>query len=187
MQWLKNLSGQVQEIYSESEKTFSGYQRTTGLNCIEGCGKCCLGSEISATILEMIPTALHLHSTSKAFEVFDMLDNLTTSQCIFYIRTSSDGAKGYCSNYTHRPSVCRSFAVAASKDKHGKKTPSICKEIRDFYPKHQQIIDLENAPVIGDYARKIASLDGSLGTMLYPINAALKMALEKVLFLSQFS
>lgn len=186
MSFLRSIASQVESIYKDSHETFSSFQREQNLQCLTGCGKCCLGKEINATVLELLPTAYKLYDQKIGEDILNKLTELEESgeflQCIFYQLNSPDGHLGQCTNYDTRPSVCRSFGAAAIRNKEGKKVASVCKLIKEARPTEYTNADFQNAPVIGEFARKIMSIDTTLGKELMPINTALKLALEKVLF-----
>lgn len=186
MKEFRELAKAINQIYIDSHNTFTSYQRSTGLNCLSGCGACCLSKEISATVLEMIPTALDLYDRGIAQEVYDQLLIREDLTCYFYHKLSPDGFKGLCMNYGHRPSVCRSFGAAAARNKYGQKTMSICKLIKEQQGELINSINPELAPVIGEFARKVMSLDPRLGERILPINQALKEALEMILHRSEY-
>lgn len=189
MNWHREIAGHIESIYRESNETFSNYQQQMGLPCLSGCGACCLSPEISATILEMLPTAFSLvdkNGLEFAEQFLQQLENSQDFVCVFYKRLSLDGKKGHCTNYEFRPSVCRSFGAAALRDKNGNKSMSICKYIKEAFPETIKNLDPIDAPVIGDFAKKITLLDPYLGNKLYPINEALKLALIKVLSITYF-
>ncbi|EQC45732.1 YkgJ family cysteine cluster protein [Bacteriovorax sp. Seq25_V] len=186
MKWLEELSLEVEQIYERSNETFSTYQKEQGLHCPSDCGKCCLSKEISATVLEMLPTAIRLYKEGIHEQIYETLVQVNTPQCIFYAPTSADGTKGRCLNYHTRPSVCRSFGAAAVRGKLGDKKLSICRVLKDTYPELLPGLKVEEAPVVGEYARQIAGININLGTQILPINEALKLALDKVIFYSQF-
>lgn len=189
MSYLRSVAKQVEAIYKDSHESFSSFQSLQKLNCLPGCGKCCLNKEISCTPLEMLPTAFKLYDENKAEEILENLTRIDFEnandemlQCIFYERHSPDGSKGQCTNYLTRPCVCRSFGAAATTDKNGKKVGSVCKLIKEASPEAYKAANFDNSPVIGEFARKVMTLDNSMGSKYMPINLALKEALEKVLF-----
>ncbi|OFZ21606.1 MAG: hypothetical protein A2202_08970 [Bdellovibrionales bacterium RIFOXYA1_FULL_36_14] len=187
MQRLRLLASKIMEIYDESHDFFQAFQQKTGLTCIPDCGECCLSTEVSASILEMIPTALDLYDQKLAEKVLDTLEQLNeTSHCIFYIKLSEDGKKGRCSNYKHRPCVCRSFGAAAVKNKIGKNILSVCKEIKKQKSIDFDQITLDCAPIIGEFSNKILLMECSDNTKIKPINQALKQALMYVLSASAY-
>lgn len=190
MGYLRSIASQVESIYKDSHETFSSFQQEQNLNCLTGCGKCCLGKEINATIVELLPTAYKLYDAKVAEEILEKIEKLNSEheiiQCIFYEKHSPDGVLGKCTNYDTRPSVCRSFGAAATKNKEGKKVAAVCKLIKEHRPEEYKNANFENAPVMGDFARKIMSIDSVMGRELIPINQALRFALEKVLFTEEY-
>lgn len=186
MKEYRELAKAISAIYTDSHNAFTSYQRMSGLNCLNGCGACCLNKEISATVLEMIPTALDLFDRGIAEEIYNQLNSREDVTCYFYHKLSEDGKKGLCLNYGHRPSVCRSFGAAAVRNKYGEKVLSACKLIKEQNPELLKTVNLESAPVIGEFARKVMALDPSLGERVRPINQALKEALEIILHRSEY-
>ena len=93
---------------------------------------------------------------------------------------------GKCSDYLHRGLVCRLFASAASKDKHGRLNLATCKIIKiehdELYLKTEDEINRDlSIPVFSDYYMKLSQIDFRMSNILLPINRALKMAIEEVL------
>ena len=104
MQRLRELSRRVEAVYGEIATTFSAYQQQRGLHCRTGCGECCLQPTIEATVLEMLPLALHLFDQGKAEQTLTQLEELTEPQgCFFYQKLSFDSKQGQCTVYQHRP------------------------------------------------------------------------------------
>ncbi|WP_412462843.1 YkgJ family cysteine cluster protein [Halobacteriovorax sp. RT-2-6] len=179
----KEISKHIESIFEESAKTFSSYQLTKELPCLSGCGACCLSQEISASTSEMLPSAFRLlndEGIERVEELLDELEGTPSKTCVFYHRNSEDGTKGFCMNYSTRPAVCRSFGVAAYRDKNGGKTMSICKRLKEAYPEEVKKLDPNDAPVIGDFAKQIYLLGQSSDAKLMHINEALYEALKKV-------
>ena len=179
----KEISKHIESIFEESAKTFSSYQLTMGLPCLSGCGACCLSQEISASVSEMLPSAFRLlndEGIERVEELLEELEGTPSKTCVFYHRNSEDGTKGYCMNYSTRPAVCRSFGVAAYRDKNGGKTMSVCKRLKETYPEEIKNLDASEAPVIGDFAKQIYLLGQSSDARLMHINEALYEALKKV-------
>jgi len=176
------------EIYQESHDSFQSFQQQTGLTCPPDCGGCCLSTEIGASILEMLPSAMNLYDLNLAEKTLHTLEQLDEIyQCIFYVKLSENGRTGRCSNYKFRPCICRSFGAATIRDKTGKKIISVCKEI-----KIQKLIDLNQinlggAPIIGEFSSRILCMEFSQNTQVKPINQALKEALRHVLNTSAYT
>lgn len=184
MERYRKLAKDIEDLYKESSFAFQSFQKESGLLCLSGCGGCCIHPNIEATMLEMLPLALKIIDNGSENDLYEKLNEDHTI-CLFYQKTNSDGSQGYCKVYHERPSVCRSFGASARKKKDGTKEWLVCKVIKEH---HQNILPhhmLESAPVIGTFALKIRGLDHNLSKEIYPINMALKLMLEKLLYLKQ--
>lgn len=192
MQRLRELSRRVEAVYGEIADSFSSYQQRQGLQCRSGCGECCLAPTIEATVLEMLPLALHLFDQGKAEQTLDQLEQLTEPQgCFFYQKLSFDGKQGQCSVYQQRPSICRMFGASGYRDKTGQTSLSTCKIIKSDNPaKYQQsLIMLQSSPPpLMMYSKEqVNELDYQLGKTHHGINTALQLALQQVLFKASYS
>lgn len=187
MQRLRELSRRVEAVYGEIAETFATYQQQRGLLCRTGCGECCLQPTIEATVLEMLPLALHLFDQGKAEQTLTQLEELPEpAGCFFYQKLSFDGKQGQCSVYQQRPAICRLFGAAGYRDKQGKTSMSVCKVIKSDHtePYRQTLIALESdpPPMMMLAKEQVNQLDYELGQRHLPINVALQHALQKVLF-----
>lgn len=180
LQKYRRLAEHIQNIYLQSSETFNNFQKDSGLTCLNGCGKCCLNPEASATVIEMLPLALHLFDEGTADTIYEKL-NSKLPHCLFYTYHSPDGEKGQCSAYNYRPSICRSFGASSRITKHGGKEWAFCKYIKENKSHLIERIDIENAPIITQFATQIFALDPAYGSKLLPINETLKIILEKLL------
>ena len=192
MQRLRELSRRVEAVYGEMADTFSGYQQASGLNCRSACGECCTQPTIEATVLEVLPLALHLFDQGKAEQTLTQLEELPeVLSCFFYQRLSFDGKQGQCSVYQQRPSICRVFGVAGYRDKLGKTSLSVCKTIKtdkaEKYQQHLIMLGEQPPPMMMSAKEQVNELDFSLGAKHYPINEAVRLALEKVMFKAYYS
>lgn len=170
--------------------TFSTYQRSTGLNCLSGCGSCCLNPEIEASVLEMIPMALQILDENKLEYWLDRLETSLQQSCLMYRPLSPDGTKGSCGAYEGRPSVCRMFGVSGYFDKHQRAKLSICKRIKEHNPELAAKKDAEasitETPMLQHWTLRLTQLDPALIQDRMPINEALKRALQKVALYAQY-
>ncbi|GGO66394.1 YkgJ family cysteine cluster protein [Bowmanella pacifica] len=191
MQRLRDLSRLVEAVYGELDHTFGTYQQNSGLTCRPGCGACCNNPEIDATALEMLPLALEIYDQGRAEQVLQELEAYSGFACFHYVRHSLDGVQGQCGVYQQRPAICRMFGAAGVKDKQAGMRLSVCRTIKaDRTAEYQQtLITMLSAPAPGIAAGKdrVRSLDYELGKQDLPINQALKMALERVLFMAYYS
>ncbi|GAB3285740.1 YkgJ family cysteine cluster protein [Parahaliea aestuarii] len=191
MQRLRELARLVEAVFEELESTFAGYQRRTGLNCTSGCGACCNNPEVEASPLEMLPLALDLFDRGLAENTLTSLDNYSGFSCIHFVRHSLDGSRGECGIYRQRPSLCRMFGAAGVSGKFGQPRLSVCRSIKEEQPAAHLLaltnLDDDPPPRMSEGKEKVRQLDHSLGQRDFPINEALRAALEKVLLLACYS
>ena len=187
---IRKFSQELQEIYDEMGTRFSEHQKTSGLNCLEGCGKCCTNPELETSVLEMFPLALRMLDENKLEGWLDKLENPTQDFCLMYEAHSLDGSKGRCGAYKERPSVCRMFGVAGHYDKHHEVTLSVCKLIREKYPELTQTWEAqaseEKTPMLVSWSYRMAQIDPALIQGRMPINQAFKIALERIALYAQY-
>ena len=179
---IREFSDYLLKLYQEMSLTFSSYQNATGLHCPPECGKCCLKPNIEATVFEMIPMALKIVDEGQVEEWLQKLENDTTEICLNYVPLDAEG-KGRCAHYQERPSVCRMFGVAGYYNKRREINLSICKHLKTLYPNP---VDSAGAPVMAQWSAQMGALDPRLIQEFRPINEALKLALQKVIFYAEY-
>lgn len=181
---IREFAKELQSIYDEMGKSFSDYQKASGLLCLEGCGKCCNIPEVEASVLEMLPLALRMLDENKLEEWLDKLENPAQEHCLMYEPHSPDGSLGQCGVYKERPSLCRMFGVSGFYNKHREITLSVCTLIREKYPDltktRRSEVSEKKTPMLITWSYRLAQLDPALIQNRMPINQALKKALEKV-------
>lgn len=187
---IREFSQDLLKLYEEMSIEFSTYQRSTGLNCLEGCGRCCLNPEIEASVLEMIPFALKIHDENKLEYWIEKLENSDLSTCVLYEALSPGGEKGRCSSYNERPSVCRMFGVSGYYNKYQKLNLSVCKYIknerRDLFEKLNSQADEASTPTLIHWSYRLTQLNPEIIKDKYPVSVAIKKALEKVALYAQY-
>ena len=187
---IREFSQNLQNIYDEMWLSFSTYQKDSGLNCLEGCGKCCNNPEVEASVFEMIPLALRMLDENKLEYCLDKIENSTQEHCLMYEPHSPDGSKGQCGVYKERPSLCRMFGVSGFYNKHREVTLSVCKLIREKWPdlakQRDQEVSEEKTPMLVTWSYRLAQLEPALIQDRLPINQAFKGALEKVALYAQY-
>lgn len=174
------------EIYKEIDSIIERFKKTTGIDCLKGCGKCCEipSWKVETTVFELIPLAIHLWNVNEA-EIF--LDWILKTEkddfCIFYKKNFNNN--GCCYVYSFRPLICRLFGFSAIKNKYGELIPILCsiikKEDLNRFEKIKQMLKkgLE-IPINSLYAGRIKMISPIYGKDLYPINEATKIAIEMV-------
>jgi Fe-S-cluster containining protein len=174
---IREFAFNLQKVYAEMSDTFSSYQSGTGLVCPPGCGKCCLNPEIEASVLEMIPFALKVYDEGKLEEWLEKLESRTDPVCILLELSK-------CSSYEERPSLCRMFGVAGVLNKRQEVTLSICKYLKEL--NKNLPAPTEQTPLLPHWSSKLSALDPELISKKLPINLAIKGALEKIAFYTQY-
>lgn len=183
---IKDKVLQVENVFATLDDDIARFQKATGLGCISGCGACCKKPDIEATVLEFLPLAYHLFKTNRDIEVLENLERINnTPPCTFFSTILPDNQTGLCTIYLHRGLICRLFGFSATKDKEGRPVLATCKiiknELSDRYKQAVKAIDTgEFVPVMNQYYMKLLAIDHELGNKFYPINEAIKIAIEKV-------
>lgn len=172
------------EIYSELDSKIERFSTLSNLSCIPGCRICCISSsnKIEATILEFLPLAIHMWNTKIAEEFLLKLGNIDENDpCVLLEADPLLKPEGGCKYYNYRPVVCRVFSFSAVRKKDSIE-PIICKYIKQKEPEVLERVKLHInlAPFASDYKMKILFLDPNLGTKNFPINIALRNALEYI-------
>lgn len=175
---------QVESIFQKLDEEIATFQQSTGIHCKFGCGKCCFKPDIEATPLEFLPFALHLYKEGRAEDWYDKLRDPEDKLC-FILNPTQAGA-GLCTEYKHRGLICRLFGYSARTTKYGKKELVTCQVIKteeaEEYQKGVELIASGgNVPVMSNYYMQLHAIDRDLTTEFYPINIAIRKAIEAVL------
>jgi len=174
----------VEMVFAELDKQIEAFQSASTLHCKWGCGKCCFKPDIEATILEFLPFAFHLHQLGEDEVWLDKLSASDSSIC--HILNPTQASAGLCSEYAHRGLICRLFGYSARTNKYGKKELVTCQIIKteqaDAFGK--ATIEIDNGlpvPVMNQFYMQLHGIDFELTKDFYPINVAIKKAIETVL------
>ncbi len=177
----------VASVFEELDTEIDAYLKHSKLGCISGCGFCCANPKVMATVLEFVPFAFDLYKRGLANEVYDRLEGTGEDEfCIVYKSTSEDSASGFCSEYKNRGMICRVFASTARVNKEGKKELITCKKIKeekrvDYKTASLRINDDLDVPLASAAYQRLVGIDFDLTREQFPINQAIKRALEAVL------
>ena len=176
----------VEKLFRDLDGRISEFQNSTGLKCIAGCGKCCLKPDIEATVLEFLPFAWHVFKSGQIDDCYDRLSHSDSALCMILAPALSSTANGFCTSYEHRGLICRLFGFSARRNKYNSPELFTCRLIKDEQPeKYLEVTenikrDLD-VPVVTDYYMKLKNIDPEWGTITYPINEAIRKAMEVVL------
>lgn len=177
----------VDKLYQELDQEMQLFRQGTGLYCVSGCAKCCFKSDIEATILEFIPFAYQLFINNEAESWHEKLSTLQNSQVCSVLQVlNTDGRQGKCSAYAYRGMICRLFGYSAAFDKYGEKRLSTCNVIKtelveEYNKATQWLKEGKTTPVMRNYYFRLRNIDSKLTDTFYPINQAIRLAIEEVL------
>ena len=174
----------VEEVFRDLDLEIASFQEWSGLHCKWGCGKCCFKADIEASVLEFVPFAHYLYQQNQAFEWLERLKANPMDVCMI-LNPTSDKA-GLCSEYQYRGLICRLFGYSARTNKYGKRELVTCQIIKSeqtaAFEKATELVDPnKSVPVMNQYYMRLHGIDQQLAQDFYPINQAIKRALETVL------
>lgn len=175
----------VEQLWLNLDKEIASFQNWSGLHCKTGCGKCCLKPNIEASVLEFLPFALYLYKQNIAFDWLEKINGLTDTQlCALYDPTST--AAGMCSQYAYRALICRLFGFSARRNKYAMKEIVMCQTIKTEQPEQfavavAQIQEVDKVPLVSYYYMQLREIDDQLAQEFFPINRAIKKAIETIL------
>jgi Fe-S-cluster containining protein len=175
---------EVEKVFNRLDNAILMFQESTSLHCKAGCGKCCFKADIEATILEFLPFAFHLQKEGRAEEWYEQLKQSDSSICL--ILNPTQAGAGLCSQYQHRGLICRLFGYSARTNKYEKRELVTCQIIKSeqsiaFAEAEKRIVGGEGVPVMSVYYMQLHAIDFELTRDFYPINQAIRKAIEVVL------
>lgn len=174
----------VELVFKKLDEQILSFKQSTALHCKAGCGKCCFKADIEATQLEFLPFAYYLYKNNLAYDCLDRLNNSNSSIC-HILNPTQEGA-GLCSEYNYRGLICRLFGYSARTTKYNQKEYITCQIIKteqseNYAEAVKQIEHGLNIPVMNEYYMQLHAIDIDLSRDFFPINKAIKAALEVVL------
>jgi Fe-S-cluster containining protein len=183
MNELEQKAGEVMAVFEKLDAAISSFQSWSSLHCKFGCGKCCFKPDIEATALEFLPFALHLYKNGLAEEWHERVSD---GEAICKILNPTQAGAGLCSEYTHRGLICRLFGYSARTNKYGTKELVTCQIIKTEQEAAYQdaAVKIENGaevPVMNQFYMQLHAIDNELTKDFYPINTAIRKAIELVL------
>lgn len=178
------------ELYQELDREVDRFKKAAGLDCLEFCKKCCAATEerIEVSVFECLPLSIHLWGRGEAESLLGRIAaGDEKSLCVLRSAADSFAPAWGCALYAWRPLLCRLFGFSAVLDKRGHPRIALCRAVKDADPgaesrTTQKIISGLKPVVLSHWAEKASSLNPHLGRKRYPINQALRLALEKVGF-----
>jgi len=180
------LLAEIRQIYQEIDRQIAFFQKATDLHCPECCGSCCESQEVEATVTELLPLADEIFQSGRQdslAELIEQSERKSALACVLYRPDPLLPGNGRCGQYPLRPLVCHLFGFAGRYNKSEELEFSTCKKIRAQDPQKvsaaQELIRAGlNVPVFQSSFIRLACLQPGLGFQRFPINQALKKALE---------
>jgi uncharacterized protein len=174
----------VEAVFENLDAEIADFQGRSSLHCKSGCGKCCFKADIEASALEFLPFAHYLYVNDKAFEWYDNLKKTTSPICLI-LNPLQSGA-GLCSEYKYRGLICRLFGYSARTNKYGTRELVTCQIIKTeqsvaYEAAEKKIQEGEAVPVMNQYYMRLHGIDAELAREFFPINQAIKRAIEVIL------
>ncbi len=177
----------VEKVFKALDNEIGSFQNKSELSCVAACGKCCTKPDIEASILEFLPFAYHVYKEGRAEEFLRKTENSDSSICILLQHFLGKSDAGFCGEYQNRGLICRLFGFSARTDKNGVRNLVTCSPIKSAQP-----VQYENAsssissgdlqvPVMNHYFMMLYAIDYQMASRFYPINEAIRLAIETVL------
>lgn len=183
---IDELADAAAGVLRDIDAATAAYAAASGIKCRAGCGQCCLGQNVEARVIELLPMARRLIEADLAYEVHERATSAPDSACVLYRPDARDATLGRCGQYAERPSICRLFGFAAIRGKTGGRELAACQWHKKLQPEvvaaAQRDIDAGgDVPLFPDFGMRLRALTTTppLAEML-PINEALARAIEKV-------
>jgi uncharacterized protein len=174
----------VEGVFRTLDEEIASFQKWSGLGCKFGCGKCCFKSDIEATVLEFLPFAHYLYQQDLALEWLERIKANPSDIC--HVLNPTQEKAGLCSEYPYRGLICRLFGYSARTNKYGTRELVTCQIIKTeqasaYEAAVKKIENNEPVPVMNHYYMQLHAIDHQLARDFYPINDAIKRAIETVL------
>ncbi|HPH02772.1 MAG TPA: YkgJ family cysteine cluster protein [Spirochaetota bacterium] len=175
MRRIAYLSGEVRCLLSELDEALAVFSSRIDTSCPPGCITCCQYPDVQATVLEFLPLACRLLEEGRAESILDRIEHQpeTLPGCVFADETG-------CPVYQDRGLICRLFSASVRVDRLGRLEYVACSILHTRHGRHLPAETLP--PVMSDWGLRLEAIDPVLGSHWYPVNEAIRRALEMVLY-----
>lgn len=194
-------------IYQSADEQTAAVSAGAQLACPTGCGMCCIRTPPHVSVSDMAPIARAAIAAGEGEALLDRARAVVAGAdashdgdrsgpplrgsgragpCVLFAPGQLPGG---CTVYAIRPIICRLFAFAAVRDKHGSLELAVCREHTALDPaapaRAAAYLQDHPAPVFSEFQSDAHDPDdGSVDLM--PINLALVAALERELLRAQY-
>jgi len=179
----------VEEVFRELDEHIEQTTSKTGMKCLHFCGACCRKTDIEASPIEFIPLAAWLYKSGKVDEFLEKLDKSDqTGYCVLFSPEAWKEGNWGCQNYENRGLICRLFGFGYRLNREDIPELVTCKIMKENGPEafakaRQAGIETPgDVPVFRNYSMRLFSIDPDLSIHQFPINTAIRMAIEKLYF-----
>ena len=186
MQTLENLVQSVAQALASIDEDTAKFCAETQILCKPNCGACCSKPNgVWTTVGEMLPMAWDLHRTGQQEDILQKLESSNQNGvCALYDPNDTDLAKGRCTAYTLRPTICRLFGSSSRSSKNGMREFLGCSWLKDQNRDiNQRVTALKDNKIADSHnlTMKVrALLNSSELVQELPINVALAKALKLI-------
>jgi Fe-S-cluster containining protein len=175
---------QTLQVFESVDADLQDFQTSSGLVCRAKCSNCCQNPNIAGTVLEFLPLAYDLYQKNLALDWFLTLKegDPEPGVCVMLGEESELGRR--CTVYSYRGLICRLFGYAARLNKYGTRemvTCSIIKSEQGDVVKHVESNANKSIPLISNYYEQLRAIDFDLARESFPMNVAIRKALEVIL------
>lgn len=171
----------VEALYLDIDRDTAAFSALAGVACTDGCGRCCRGVSIDASVLELLPMARALFRSGLIDAWAADIDAAPApGPCVVFARDAAVEGNGRCRLYGWRPLVCRLFGFAGRRNKAGRPEYRPCREMADRDAAGAKAALPDDAiPVFADHYRRAWAIDETLGRTIMPVNRALRQAVQR--------
>ncbi|MGB3180513.1 MAG: YkgJ family cysteine cluster protein [Cyclobacteriaceae bacterium] len=186
MTGIEQKAVEVEGIFADLQQHISSFSQESGIGCKAACGACCKKPDVEATALEFLPLAISLYKRGLLDSFLEKLDRKTDDPTCILFTQGLKPTQGFCSEYPYRGMICRLFGYSSRLDKYSNPVMVTCRIIKEEFPEeYGRAMDMlrqspESVPAIRNYSMRLANIDSNLSKTYYPINEAIKLALEAV-------
>jgi len=179
----------VDKVFRELDEHIELMASKTGMQCRHLCNECCRKTDIEASPIEFIPLAASLYKSGKVDEFLTRLDKSDeTGYCVLFSPEAWKELNWACQQYDKRGLICRLFGYGYRLNREGIPELVTCKTLKEDCPaavakaRRMGTEVPDEVPLFRNYSMQLYSIDPDLATKQFPINKAIRMAIEKLYF-----
>ncbi len=174
-------------LYRSADEQTTAVSAGAGLACPTGCGACCVRTPPHVSVPDVAPIARAAIAAGEGEALYERARATGPGPCVLFAPARLPGG---CTVYAIRPVICRLFAFAAVRDKHGALELAVCREHTAADPAAplragSYLAAGGAAPVFAELQLEAHDPDDGPAELM-PINDALTAALERELLRARY-